>query len=315
MSYEIPLSAITAAQERLRGLVRRTPTLLWHPRPRLAGVPDEAQVFLKLEQLQLGGSFKLRGAQNALLLHQEEAGRGVYTASGGNHGIGVAHAARRLGRRATVYLPLTAPVRSEEVLRGLGAEVVRAGAAWDDAWALCERHAKELGALLIHPFDDADIIAGQGTLALELLEDVPDPDLVLVAIGGGGLISGVATVVRARMQGQVVGVEPEGADAMARSLAAGRLVRLPRVTTIAGSLAPLQACERTLSLVRQLCAGVALVRDDELCAAQALLEEDLRLQVEPAGAAALAALCSGRLRPEWLGGARRIAMVLCGANA
>lgn len=317
MDTDLPTFAdVEAAAARLRGLVRRTPLLDWRPRPSFSaqGLDDDVRVLLKLEHLQLGGSFKLRGALNALLLAGDEARRrGVYTASGGNHGIGVALAARRLAARAVVYLPESAPAESERRLRDLGAEVARGGAAWDDAWALAQEAAAERGGLLLHPFDDAAVIAGQGTVALELLDDAPEVDLLVCGIGGGGLAGGAGTVARARGAARVVGVEPVGADAMSRSLAAGRVVRLAEVRTIAGTLAPRTTASRNLRLFQERCAGVVLVSDDELRAAQALLWDDLRQRVEPAGAASLAALAGGHLAP-WLEGARTIALLVCGAN-
>lgn len=311
------LADVEAAAARIAPFVRRTPTIEWRPRPPLPNLPagpGGPRIFLKLEQLQLGGSFKLRGALSALL--RSEARRPVFTASGGNHGIGVTIAARERGLQATVHLPETAPRPSEERLLSLGARVRRGGASWDDAWARCvaEAEAEPGGGQLVHPFDDVAVIAGQGTVGLELLADVPELDLALLGVGGGGLLGGVATVLRARGRAQVLGVQAEGAPAMARSLEAGRLVRLDAVKTIATTLAPRAVSERTLQLCRTLCAGVSLVSDDEIRAAQALLYDDLRLVVEPAGAAALAALCSGRVDPGLLQGARTIGLVLCGAN-
>ena len=315
-SLPVSLADIEAAALRIAPHVRRTPSLPWSPRgatPELARVAGMEVVF-KLEHLQVGGSFKARGALNRLLLAPPESlARGVVTASGGNHGIGVAYAARRLGAPATIFLPETAPASSERLLLAMGARTVRRGAAWDDAWALARLDADERGALAVHPFEDPAVIAGQGTVALELLADAPDLDALVVAIGGGGLIAGMAAAARAlRPELQVVGVEPEGAPSMRVSLEAGRVVELPQVKTIAGTLAPRAVGPLTLAFARALVSEVVLVSDEEMRAAMRLVWRELRQLVEPAGAAALAALMSGRATS--LAGAKRVGVLLCGAN-
>lgn len=307
MGLPVQLDQIRAARERIRGHVRFTPVLEWAPGGN--GRP----VVLKLEQLQVGGSFKARGACNRILTARpEELAGGVITASGGNHGLGVAYAATRRSLPVTVFLPEPAPASSEQRLRRMGARVERAGAAWDDAWRRAEQRARSSGALLIHPFEDPAVIAGQGTIGLELLDQAPDVDLVLVAIGGGGLISGVALAVKAlRPEARVIGVEPTGASSMYRSVAAGHVVELDRVTSIAGTLAPRAVGPNTLALVTACVDDIVLVEDDEMRAAMRQLWDELRILVEPAGAATVAALMSGRVE---LGGARRVALLVCGAN-
>lgn len=317
-SLPVTLADVRAAAERIRSHVRRTPVVPWRPRfdeGALSGPGGlDVEVVFKLEHLQAGGSFKARGALNRLLSAPPEAlARGVVTASGGNHGIGVAWAARRLGTQATIYLPETAPASSERMLRSLSARTVRGGAAWDDAWARASAEAEATGALAVHPFEDAAVIAGQGTVALELLEDAPDLDAVIIAIGGGGLIAGVAAAGRALSpELRVVGVEPTGAPSMQVAVAAGHVVELPGVSTIAGTLAPRAVGPLTLSFARALVGEIVLVSDDEMRAAMRLLWRELRQLVEPAGAAALAALTSGRAAS--LAGARRVGVLLCGAN-
>jgi threonine dehydratase len=297
------LEDVFAATARIAPHVRRTPTIAWT-------APGGARVFLKLEHLQVSGSFKARGSFNALLSAPEGAlAKGVVTASGGNHGLGVAWAAKALGAKATVFLPVSAPAATEKRLAALGARVERGGAAWDDAWERAVQDSQRTGALLVHPFDDPDVIAGQGTIGLELLEEVPELDLAVVAIGGGGLIAGV-TIPLAERGVRVVGVEPTGAPSMLRSREAKRVVRLPSVKTIAGTLAPLAPSELTLALNAPV-ADVVLVEDADMLAAMKLLWEDLRILVEPAGAAALAAVLSGRIALE---GAKNVAILVCGSN-
>jgi threonine dehydratase len=303
----LPLSEIESARSRIAGHVRVTPVLAWEP-PEIA-----AKVTLKLEFLQVGGSFKARGACNRLLGEDPAVlARGVVTASGGNHGLGVAYAASRVGAPATVFLPETAPIATEQRLAAYGAKSVRGGRAWDDAWRAALAYADREGALAVHPFEDPAVMAGQGTVGLELAEQAPDLDAVLVAVGGGGLIAGVASALHARSPSlRVIGVEPEGAPSMKRSLEAGRVVELDEVRTIAGTLAPRAIGPNTLSVAAAEVAEVVLVSDDELRAAMRRLWEDLRILVEPAGAAAVAALLSGRAPTL---GARRVGVLVCGAN-
>lgn len=304
---EISIEQIRAAQQRIAEHVRRTPVIAWEA----PEVP--ARVTLKLEFLQVGASFKARGACNRLLSEdRSRLDRGVVTASGGNHGVGVAYAALRLGAKVTVHLPETAPRSTERRLLAMGARVVRGGRAWDDAWADAVRSAGETGSLAVHPFEDPPVLAGQGTVGLELHEQAPDLDLVIVAIGGGGLISGVASAYSALSpRTRIVGVEPEGAPSMREAVRAGRVVELPFVKTIAGTLAPRAVGPNTLSIASKLVSDIVLVSDDEMRGAMRRLWDDLRILVEPAGAAAVAALLSGRVP---LSGARSVGVLVCGAN-
>lgn len=297
----IALADVEVAKERIAPHVRQTPTLHW-----------QDDVWLKLEQLQHSGSFKARGACNRLFAASDDALRaGVVTASGGNHGLGVAWAAARRGARATVYLPEKAPQSTVARLGELGAKVVRHGRDWDDAWAVAAEHAKAEGALLVHPFEDAEVIAGQGTIGLELLAQLGRIDVAVVAIGGGGLIGGIALALKSLAPSvRVIGVEPTGATAMKDSLAAGRLVALERVDTIAGTLAPRSVGPNTLALAARYVDDVVLVSDDELRAAMRRLWSEARLLVEPAGAAAVAAVAGGHVATA----GKRVAVLVCGAN-
>jgi threonine dehydratase len=290
-----------AARERIAPHVRLTPVVRWRD-----------DVWLKLELLQHGGSFKARGAFNRVLTAPaEQLARGVVTASGGNHGLGVGFVAAQRQVAATIYLPEKAPRSTAERLERMGARVIRHGRDWDDAWALAQGHARETGALLVHPFEDPEVIAGQGTIGLELAEQLGRLDVVVIAVGGGGLIGGVATVLKALQPSlRVIGVEPTGATAMKESLEAGRLVTLERVQTIAGTLAPRAIGPHTLELGARHIDEMVLVSDDEMRAGMKLLWNELRLLVEPAGAAALAAVQHGRVGVA----GKRVAVLVCGAN-
>lgn len=301
MSDLITLADVRAARERIAPHVRVTPVVRW-----------QGDVWLKLEQLQMGGSFKARGACNRLFCATDaQLAHGVVTASGGNHGLGVAYAAVRRGVAATIYLPERAPQSTERRLRELGAAVERQGRDWDDAWAVAAAHAERSGALLVHPFEDPEVIAGQGTIGLELLEQLGRFDAVVVAIGGGGLIGGIAFTLKSLAPStRVIGVEPTGATAMKDSMAAGRLVALERVDTIAGTLAPRAVGPNTLALASRWVDEIALVSDDEMKRAMKALWSDVRVLVEPAGAAAVAAVAGGQVDTR----RQRVAVLVCGAN-
>ena len=297
----VSLDDVRAAQGRIAPHVRVTPVVRWRD-----------DVWLKLEQLQMAGSFKSRGACNRLFTADAaKLAHGVVTASGGNHGLGVAYAASRRQVPATVYLPHKAPQSTERRLVDMGARVERHGRDWDDAWAVAEAHARDSGALLVHPFEDPEVIAGQGTIGLELAEQLGRFDVVVVAIGGGGLIGGIALVVKSLLPSvRVVGVEPTGATAMKDSMAAGRLVALDKVETIAGTLAPRNVGPHTLALASRFVDEVVLVSDAELKSAMQTLWSELRMLVEPAGAAAVAAVAGGHVDTR----AKRVAVLVCGAN-
>jgi threonine dehydratase len=297
----VSLDDVRAARERIAPHVRVTPVVRWRD-----------DVWLKLEMLQMGGAFTARGACNRVFAADaDKLAHGVVTASGGNHGLGVAYAATRRNVPATIYLPERAPQSTERRLRELGARVERHGRDWDDAWAVAEKHARDSGALLVHPFEDPEVIAGQGTIALELGEQLGPFDTVVVAIGGGGLIGGIALALKTLAPSvRVVGVEPTGATAMKDSLAAGKLVSLPRVDTIAGTLAPRNVGPHTLALAARFVDDVVLVSDAEMKAAMKTLWSDVRVLVEPAGAAAVAAVAGGHVDAR----GKRVAVLVCGAN-
>jgi threonine dehydratase len=297
---------IRAAYARIKPHVRRTPVL------RVAaddfGVALDRPVTLKLEFLQHTGSFKPRGAFNNLLSRPVPAA-GVAAASGGNHGAAVAYAAQRLGHKATIFVPdVSAPVKIARI-RGYGADTRVGGARYADALEACEKFVAQSGALSVHAYDAAETIAGQGSVGLEWQEDAPELDTLLVAVGGGGLIAGIAAWYGRRVT--VIGVEPEGSRCLHASLAAGRPVDVAVESVAADSLGARNPGQRVFELAREHVDHVALVADDTIVAAQHLLWDRLRIAAEPGGAAALAALVSGRYAPR---ATERVGVLLCGAN-
>src|SRR3954447_855204 len=288
----VSLDDIYAAREAIAGKLVRTPLLSNDALSARFGRP----IHLKLENLQKTGSFKPRGVLTKIAaLSEEEKARGLITISAGNHAQALAYAARTSGLRCTVVMPATAPATKVANTRGYGAEVI----LHPDHITLLERMRTEQeahGYVYVPPFDDPHVVAGQGTVGLEIMEDLPDAAAVIVPIGGGGLISGVATAVKGmRPDARIFGVEPEGAPGMSNSLAAGHAVHLDRVSTIADGLAAPFAGELTYSIVRELVDEVVLVSDAEIAAAVPLLVEAARIVPEPAGAAALGALLAGRI--------------------
>ena len=267
-----------------------SPTPLQHSR----AFTDKARchVHLKIESIQPIRAFKVRGALNKLIrLPEAQRAEGVITASAGNHGMGVAYAAAVFKVPATVYVPETANPFKVEAIQRLGARVVPAGRNYSGAYTEALSAQRESGATFVHAYDDPDVVAGQGTIATELLTDLPDFDTVLVPIGGGGLIGGIALYLKARKPGiRVIGVEPSGADAMQRSLRAGSIVTLERVNTIADGLAASAPGKLTFELAQRYVDEVILVEEAEMLRAIRLLFEWEHLLAEPAGAAALAAL-------------------------
>ncbi len=267
---------------------------------------------LKAESLQRTGSFKVRGAVNAIAaLTPEQRASGIVTMSAGNHAQAVAYAAAALGVPVFVAMPETAPETKVAATRGYGAEV-RFAPDTTELMPIVEELREKRGLFFLHPFDDDLVMAGQGTVALEVLDDLPDADVVVVPVGGGGLISGIATVIAARRAGaRVYGVEPEGAQAVRRGLDAGKSVRLDSVKTVADALAAPFAGERCLEIIRRLVADVVALSDDEIIAGMRLVWERARLVVEPGGAAAVAALLAGRI-PVRSG--ERVVAILSGGN-
>lgn len=295
---------IEAAAERLAGRVRMTPVI--HLERGIWGLPG--QLVLKLELCQHAGSFKPRGAFNRVLCSTVPPA-GLIAASGGNHGIAVAYVGQMLGLQAEIFVPeACSPVKVER-LRSSGAQVTIEGATYADALIASQRRAEHTGALVVHAYDQPDVIVGQGTLAREFEQQVPDLDTILIAIGGGGLIAGAALWFAGRVR--LVGVEPATAPSMAEALRAGEPVDT-RVGGIAvDSLGARRAGLQAFSLVRQHVERVVLVSDEAIGQSQRTLWHDLRVLAEPGGATALAALLCGAYRPQ---PDERVGVVVCGGN-
>ncbi|MCA3561663.1 MAG: threonine/serine dehydratase [Aestuariivirga sp.] len=293
---------ISRAAARIAGHVRRTPVID-------VAVPGVAlPVTLKLELLQHAGSFKPRGAFNTLLQAQVGAG-GVATASGGNHGAAVAYASRQLGHRAKVFVPEIASPAKVARIASLGAEIVQKGANYHEAFALCEDWIAASGATNVHAYDAETTLEGQGTLARELEEQAPGIDTLLVAVGGGGLIGGIAAWYQSRVK--VVGVEPATCNALHASMAAGERVKVTPSGLANDSLGASMVGTLMFDIAKNHIAEVALVPDDDIRNAQRQLWRETQLVTEPGGAAAFAALLSGAYKPER---DERVGVVVCGAN-
>lgn len=299
----ITRAEIEAAHARIAPHIRRTPA--W-TLPQAFG--HDGPVSLKLEFLQHAGSFKTRGAFNTLL-SQPVPAAGVAAASGGNHGAAVAYAAKQLGVKARIFVPEISSPAKIAVIRSHGAEVVIGGTRYADAQATCDLYVAESGALRVHPFGAESTIAGQGTVGLEWEQDDPALDTVLVAVGGGGLVSGISSWWAGRVK--VVGVEPEGSRALHAALQAGRPVDVDVDSVAADSLGARNTGDLVYSICRQTVDHVALVGDEAIRDAQRMLWRDYRLATEPGGAAALAALVSRAYKPR---SGERIGVLLCGAN-
>jgi threonine dehydratase len=298
----IDRSAITAAAARLGPHVRHTPVIEFNCE--MLDFP----VKLKLELLQHSGSFKPRGAFNRLLNATIPAS-GVIAASGGNHGAAVAYAARSLGVTAEIFVPAITPAAKVNRIASYGARVIQGGDAYADALAASRARQIETGALEVHAYDHADVLAGQGTVGREFEMDAPELTHILVATGGGGLIGGVAAWYAG--SAAIISVEPEGCPTLHSALRAGRPIECPVSGLAADSLGARQAGALMFPVAQAFVTEAVLVPDETIAAAQRLLWEQLRLIVEPGGATALAALISGRYLPP---AGARAGVVVCGAN-
>jgi threonine dehydratase len=304
----LTLADIEAARELLTGVVRTTPLESSRPLSASLGVPT----WLKCENQQRAGSYKVRGAYTRISrLSRAERARGVVAASAGNHAQGVALAAGLLGIRSTVFMPEGAPLPKVSATKGYGAAIEYAGVSVDDALVAAQEFAERTGAVLIHPFDHPDVIAGQGTVGLEILDQCPDVGTIVTAVGGGGLVSGVAVAAKAlRPSVRIIGVQAQGAAAYPVSLAAGEPLKLDVSTTIADGIAVLRPGELTFAHVSKLVDDIVTVTDEDLSAALLLLLERHKMLVEPAGGAAVAALLTGAVQPT----AEPVVAILSGGN-
>ena len=300
----ISLDDVRAAARRIDGVAHRTPVLTSRALDEAAG----ATVLLKAENLQRAGAFKFRGAYNAVAsLPGDERERGVATVSSGNHAQALALAARLHGVRAVILMPDDAPAGKVAATEGHGAEVIRFDRYGQDREELLAALVAERGLAPVHPYDDERVMAGQGTVALELIEDAGPVDVLVVPVGGGGLISGCATVAKASGV-RVIGVEPEEGDDVKRSLEAGERVRIPVPRTIADGQQLPTPGELPFEVIRERVDEVVLASDAEILDAMRLLFERVKTVAEPSGACALAALLAGRVRGE------RVGVVISGGN-
>jgi threonine dehydratase len=297
---------IAATYEIIRPYVRRTPLVDVDAADFGVGT---SPLRFKLELLQHSGSFKARGAF-CNLLTRDIAEAGVVAASGGNHGVAVSFAAQRLGKRATIFVPTIASASKIALIRRYGADLHVGGDRYADALAASERHIAASGAMPIHAYDQVETMLGQGTVGLEIERDAPDIDTLLVSVGGGGLIGGIAAWYEGRVK--VVAVESDGAPTLRDAFAAGRPVDAPAGGIAADSLAPKRVGEQVFPIARKFVAPeVVLVSDDDIRNAQKALWANLRIVAEPGGAASLAALIAGAYRPK---PSERVCVLICGAN-
>ncbi|WP_413250352.1 threonine ammonia-lyase [Sinomonas flava] len=311
----VTLDDVLSAQELLEGIIAKTPI----ETSRALGAQVGTEVYFKCENLQRAGSFKVRGAYVRMArLSDEERARGVVAASAGNHAQGVAVAAKRLGIRARIYMPLGVALPKLQATRSHGAEVVLHGHNVDEALAEAKRYADETGAVFVHPFDNPDVVAGQGTLGLEILEQVPDVDTIIMGVGGGGLLAGVAVAVKAKAKElgrdiKVIGVQAENAAAYPPSLAADALVPLQSTATMADGIAVGLPGQLPFSIIRELVDDFVTVSEESLARALVFLLERAKLVVEPAGAVGVAALMDGKLAELGIN-AKKTAVILSGGN-
>ena len=305
MNLDAP--TIDAAAQRIAPFVRETP--LWRlPSGALGLAGPRYEVWLKLEHLQVSGSFKARGMFNRMLSHAIPPA-GVVIASGGNAGIATAEAARALGVVAHVFVPATSAAAKRERLGALGARVDASGANYAEALALCEQRQHASGALMMHAYDQPEVVAGAGTLAREIERQAGTPDSLLVSVGGGGLVAGLAVWFAGRCR--VVGLEPELAPTLQRARAAGRPVDVDVGGIAADALGARRVGRIAWDLTQQHVADALLLDDAAILSAQQFLWREFRLGVEPAAALPLAALQSGRVQPR---AEERVCLILCGAN-
>jgi threonine dehydratase len=301
----ISRTEIQDAGRRIAMHVRRTPILALEEKA--FGI--DARVFFKLECLQHTGSFKPRGAFNCIL-NSTIGEAGVIAASGGNHGAAVAYAAHKLGHGAEIFVPVITPKNKVDRLKQYGAAIIITGNSYSEALAASKERALQTGAVAIHAYDDARVLAGQGTLGMELEEQVRGLDSVLIAVGGGGLIGGAAAWYHDRVR--VIGVEPERAPTLHRSLAVGQVVDVETGGVAADSLGARRVGELMFPVAQKFVPQSLLVSDEQIIEAQRALWQQLRLIAEPGGATAFAALLSGVYKPH---PGERVGVVLCGSNA
>jgi threonine dehydratase len=299
---------ILEANKKIRNVVTRTPT--YHSV--VFSQKTGAEVYLKLECFQSVGAFKIRGAVNKICnLSQSELQKGLVAASSGNHGLSVAYAAKIYGAKAVVVVPENAVKEKVEAIGNYGAEVVKYGKDYDEAYSKALEIQKKTKRTLVHPFNDPFVIAGQGTIGLELLEDVPDLEAIIVPVGGGGLISGIAVAAKTvKSNIRIIGVQPEGASAVYRSWKAGKIVEIDSVKTVADGLVARKPLDLTFRIIKRYVDDVLLVTDGEIGEAVLALLREAHILAEPSGATSLAALLfKYHPKPE-----EKVAVIISGAN-
>ncbi|MDD7595261.1 MAG: threonine ammonia-lyase [Eubacteriales bacterium] len=302
----LTLDKVFNAQSVLKSIIRETDLV------RAYGIAPECELYLKPENLQITGSFKVRGsAYKIAMLSEEEKARGVIACSAGNHAQGVALAASKNGIKSLICLPDSAPISKVEATKGFGAEVCLVEGCYDDAYKKALELKESEGYTFVHPFDDENVIAGQGTIALEVLNDLDDIDAIVVPVGGGGLISGIAyTAKQIRPSVKVYGVQMSGAPSMYNSVRDGKIECLPTVHTIADGIAVKQPGENTFRLVSEYVDDIALVSDDEVASAILALIEKQKMIAEGAGAAAVAAVMFDKFNLK----GKRVVSIVSGGN-
>ena len=307
MDTTVTLGMVLEARERLKKVVRRTDLVPY----RVLGVPGKNEIFIKTENLQHTGAFKLRGAYNKIAqLTEEERAHGVIASSAGNHAQGVALAASMFGVKATIVMPEGAPLAKIAATRAYGAEVVLSGLVYDDAYQKAMELQQETGAVFVHPFNDPQVIAGQGSLGLEIMDDEPDIGTVVVPIGGGGLISGIAVAIKSLWPNvKIIGVQAAGAPSMQQSLREGHPITLSSAHTIADGIAVKTPGDLTYELCQKYVDEVVTVDEDEICNAILTLLEKCKIVAEGAGAVSVAALLHNKFKAEG-----KIACLVSGGN-
>jgi len=304
----VSFRSILEARKKIRNLVTKTPTYLSN----VFSQRTSAEVYLKLECFQPVGVFKIRGAFNKICsLSPAELERGLVTASSGNHGLAVAYAAKIYGAKAVVVVPENAVKEKVEAIESYGADIVKYGKDYDEAYSKALEIQKEAGTTFVHPFEDPFVVAGQGTVGLELLEDVPDLNAIIVPVGGGGLISGISIAAKTlNPKLRIVGVQSEGAPAVYRSWRTGKIVEVDSVNTVADGLAARKPLNLTFGIIKRYVDTVLLVSEEEIGEAVLALLHNAHILAEPSGAASLAALLfKYHPKPE-----EKVAVIISGAN-
>jgi len=303
----VTLRNILDADRRIRGIVNRTPAYHSMTFSKIVG----ADVFMKLECFQPVGVFKIRGAANKICsLSRTELKKGLICASSGNHGLAVSYVSKICGAKATIIVPTNAVEEKVIAIRNYGAKVIRFGNDYDEAYAKALKIQGETGATFVHPFNDVLVVAGQGTIGLELLREIPDLDAIIVPIGGGGLISGISVAAKSLNPNiEIIGVQPEGASAVYQSWKAGKIVELDSIRTAADGLAARKPLELTFELIKKHVDSILLVTEREIGEAVLAFLNQAHILVEPSGAASLAALFKYQPKPK-----EKIAIIVSGAN-